>query len=125
MTEQDRKLASRAYLFYLLNITFLPGLGFLLQILLWHQTRSLCLAFASAHARQSVLASITAGVLLTAVTGLILFIGSWTSPYTWVVLILYFTLCHTTLILLGVVAYARSNGGKTFSPFHVKTWWAE
>ncbi|MBA56797.1 MAG: hypothetical protein CMK89_20270 [Pseudomonadales bacterium] len=125
MTEQDRKLASRAYLFYLFNITFLPGLGFIAQIVLWRQARSQCLAFAIEHARQSILASITAGALLTLVSGLILFIGDLASPYTWVVLILYFTLCHSSLILLGVLGFARSNGGKPFVLFQFRTWWGD
>jgi len=84
---------------------------------------STCLAFAMAHTRQSIIASITAGCALTIVTGLILIIGELSSPYTWVVLILYFTLCHTALILLGILGYARANAGKPFMFFHYATWW--
>lgn len=123
--QEDCTLASRAYLFYLLNITFLPGLAFVAQLLLWRQTRTRCLAFAVAHSRQGIIASITAGVLLTLITGLIIAIGGLNSPYTWVVLILYFTLCHTTLILLGILGYTRASAGKSFKLFHYTTWWGD
>ena len=121
--EHERKLAGQSHIFYLLNISFLPVIGFALQVILWRHTRTRRLAFAMAHTRQSIIASITAGCALTIVTGLILIIGELSSPYTWVVLILYFTLCHTTLILLGILGYARANAGKQFMFFHYATWW--
>lgn len=125
INEQERKLASRSHILYLLNISFLPVLGFVLQIVLWRYARTRCLVFAIEHARQSIIASVTAGGLLTLVTGLILTIGGFASPYTWVVLILYFTLCHSTLILLGIIGYARASAGKAFAIFRYTTWWGE
>lgn len=125
MTEQELSLARRAYVAYLLNISLLPVFAFVLQILLWRYARGHCLAYAREHARQSILASITAGSLLAFVTAGILWIGGLHSPYTWVVLILYFTLCHSTLILLGILGYARAGGGKAFRIFHIRSWWGD
>lgn len=115
--------AGRPYIFYLLNISFLPVIGFVVQLWLWQRSRSQCRVFANHHARQSILASVGAAVLLGLVSVLILAFGGLSSPYTWVTLILYFTLCHSGLIVLGVVGYARASGGKNFEFLHYSTWW--
>ena len=118
----EHSQAGWAYVWYLLNISFLPGLGFLMLLLLWQRSRKRCQVFANAHARQGIIASILAGILLTVVSTAIVLVGGLSSPYTWVILILYFTLCHSALIILGIVGYARSSAGKRFEILHFSTW---
>lgn len=124
LNEQEQKFAARAYVFYTLNITFLPVLGFLIQALLWRKARMLLLHNACLQIRDSIFASIFAGLLLAVVSVVVLFIGGLQSPYTWAFLITYFTVCHSVLILIGVLGYARISGGKPFSFFHASSWWS-
>ena len=40
--------------------------------------------------------------------------GGYHQPYTWVVLLLYFTTAHASLVLLGVLGLARAMAGQGF-----------
>jgi len=46
--------------------------------------------------------------------GLILLLGGYDQPTTWVVLILYFTCCHSALILLGVLGLVKALAGQPY-----------
>lgn len=98
---------------YLANLTVAPGIGFL--ILLWLARRHARTAstLLRCHLRQTVRASLWAGVLLLLVAALIALLGGWRSTSTWLVLILYFISCHTALILCGMFGLARALAGQT------------
>jgi uncharacterized Tic20 family protein len=61
-----------------------------------------------------VSASLWAGVMLVLVNGLIILLGGYDAPSTWVVVILYFTTIHATLILIGTLGLARAMAGKHY-----------
>jgi hypothetical protein len=105
-------LAIAAESLYLANLLALPGVAFL--VLAWLVLRAGPQAppLAAAHLRQTFAASLWAGGLLVAVNALILFLGGYRAGHTWVVLILYFTVCHSTLVLLGVVGLAKAMAGR-------------
>jgi hypothetical protein len=44
----------------------------------------------------------------------IVLLGGYRSPHTWMVLIIYFTTCHATLVLLGVLGLSRAMAGQPF-----------
>lgn len=119
----EYKLGALSYLFYTLNITLLPGIGFLVQLLLWRKAHKQFDKKAEKYIKQSILASIMSGLLLVLVSLAFLAIGGLQSPWTWMLLIIYFTLCHSCLILLGVLGFSRFNAGKPFSFFHASSWW--
>ena len=52
--------------------------------------------------------------MLVLVNGLIIFLGGYNSPSTWIVVILYFTTVHAALVLLGTFGLARAMAGKHF-----------
>ena len=66
----------------------------------------------AAHLAQTLSASIWAGALLIAANGLILLLGGYESAATWVILILYFTVCHSVLVLLGILGLAKAMAGQ-------------
>ncbi|MDR9437128.1 MAG: hypothetical protein RI563_09605, partial [Thiohalophilus sp.] len=59
-------------------------------------------------------ASLWAGVLLILANIAILLLGGYDAAYTWVVLVLYFTVVHTTLVILGTIGLAKAMAGKPF-----------
>jgi len=71
-------------------------------------------ALVRCHIKQTLNASIWAGILLVIVNGLILLLGSYSEPWTWVVLIIYFTSIHATLVLLGVVGLSKAMAGRHY-----------
>ncbi|MBN8283320.1 hypothetical protein [Zoogloea sp.] len=109
-----REIAVAAEALYLANLMLIPGLGFVALLVLWWQQRRKAPALARGHLRQTLAASVWAGVLLILANGLILLAGGYGAASTWVVVILYFTVCHSTLIFCGAIGLARALAGKPF-----------
>lgn len=97
---------------YLANLLVLPGLGFLLLSALWWRQRAQAPPLARAHLGQTLVASLWAGVLLILANALILLLGGYAGPNVWVVVILYFTVCHSALVLLGALGLAKAMAGQ-------------
>lgn len=108
---QDKSVAVQAEVLYLLNLLLLPGLAFVLLLWLAHRHRQQLSRLNRIHLHQSIYASLWAGALLMLVTLIIIGLGGFQSPYTWMLLILYFISCHSMLILFGVLGLARALAG--------------
>lgn len=102
-----------AEVLYLVNLLLAPGFGFLGLLWLAH-ARPEAPELGRCHLRQAIVASLWAAVLLLLVALLIVLLGGLHSPYTWMVLLLYFISCHTALILFGVIGLARAMAGQLF-----------
>jgi len=105
------KLASRAHLLFLLNITFLPVIAFVLLLINASSAPVTQSAFLQHHYRQSLWANIISGILLLGLSSLLLVIGDISSPYTWMTLLIYFTCIHSLLILLALYATVKTSAG--------------
>lgn len=106
--------AVMAEILYLCNISVLPIVAFVVTLIFYFRLRNRLNEFERAHFRQAIVANITAGLLLLLVGVLILVLGGFSSPYTWMVLIVYFMCCHSVLILLGVFALTRALNQKVY-----------
>lgn len=107
-------LAVAAEALYLANLLLVPGLAFLILLALYLRRGKDTPPLADCHLRQTVSASIWGGILLVAANLLIILLGGYTTPATWTIVILYFTTCHSTLVLLGVVGLAKAMAGKNY-----------
>jgi hypothetical protein len=107
-------LAILAESVYLANLLILPGLAFLVLVWIYLRHRSSSPSLARCHLRQTFTASIWAGILLLVANLIIIALGGYNSPTTWVVVILYFTTVHAALVLLGTLGIARAMSGKHF-----------
>lgn len=99
---------------YLANLLLLPGIAF--AVLAWlhlggKQERP---PLATAHLEQTFSASLWAGGLLLAISALILALGGFSGPWVWTVLITYFTICHSSLVMLGILGLAKAMAGQCF-----------
>src|SRR5690606_31068421 len=119
--EAQRRQARLAYLLYLANLSFLPGVAFIAMLVIWRSLPQRTL-FVNDHYQQTTFASIMAGVLLAMVSVVIVTAGGFGNPWTFVVLIIYFTLCHSMLLLLGVFGFTRANNGRPFEFFSIRSW---
>jgi hypothetical protein len=112
----DVGVAVAAESLYLTNLLLLPGLAFLVLLWLWRRYRRagspLGSPLARSHLAQTLSGSLWAGVLLIVANGLILLLGGYEGAYTWVVLITYFTLCHSSLVVLGAFGLAKAMAGQ-------------
>ena len=110
----DGAIAVQAEVLYLINLMLAPGLAFLGLLWLARRHGGSASALVRCHLRQTVAASVWAGTLLLAITLMIVMLGSIHAPATWMVLILYFTCVHSTLILLGVFGLVRAMAGQLY-----------
>jgi len=99
---------------YLVNLLLLPGLAFVALVVVYFRSIKRAPALASCHLRQTLSASLWAGGLLLVANISILLLGGYRSPNTWMVVIIYFTTCHATLVLLGVMGLAKAMAGQCY-----------
>jgi uncharacterized Tic20 family protein len=109
-----QSLAIAAESLYLINLLVLPGPGFLALLWLYFRRRDAAPPLARVHLRQTVSASLWAGALLIFANLLIVTLGGYDSGWTWVVVILYFTTAHTTLVVFGIFGLARALAGQPY-----------
>lgn len=107
-------IAIAAEALYLANLLLVPGLCFLALLWLYFRHRVTGSALARCHLRQTVAASLWGGVILVVVNALILLGGGWQSAHVWMYVIIYFTVGHSSLILLGMVGLAKAMAGQSW-----------
>lgn len=105
---EPRQVAVLAESLYLANLLVLPGLAFALLLLLWWRNRHTSDPLIRCHLQQTLSASIWAGIALLLVAGSMLVFALRDSMAMWVVLILYFTICHSTLVVFGALGLSRA-----------------
>ncbi len=109
-----QSLATAAEALYLANLLVLPGIAFVILMFLFLRRARTAPPLARCHLRQTVSASIWAGIMLLLVNGLIILLGGYASSTTWIIVILYFTTVHASLVLLGTVGLAKAMAGRPF-----------
>lgn len=109
-----RRIAIAAEALYLCNLLLLPLFAFVLLLILHHRYAPCADPVAGEHLHQTVSASLWAGVLLIPVPLLTLAISGLNSPGGWTITILYIVICHTSLVLTGILGLARAMAGKPF-----------
>ncbi|RDH80778.1 MAG: hypothetical protein DIZ80_17295 [endosymbiont of Galathealinum brachiosum] len=109
-TDTQVKHASNYALASFLNLTFLPGLAFI--YLLINFSKSEKNTIDHYHALLGIKLNLIAGVSLFVVSALMILLGGFESPLTWVYVITYFTFVHTVFILVAVWAIVRAWSGQ-------------
>ncbi|MER2541081.1 MAG: hypothetical protein ABTQ26_17725 [Azonexus sp.] len=107
-----QNLAVLAEALYLINLLLLPGLAFALLFGLWLKYKDSAPPLARQHLKQTTFVSLIGGFLIFTLSGLILILGGLAWEWTWVILVLYFTCIHSTLVLLGMYALIKAMNGQ-------------
>ena len=108
--ESHLKRASKAALFSLLNLTLLPVIAFVILFSIYQKTSP-----DSIDRYYSVIGiktNIFAGMALLLVSGLMILLGGFDSPWTWVYVVSYFTFVHALFILFATWTLVRSWTGE-------------
>ena len=109
-TDEEITRASNAAMAALLNLTFLPVISF---IWLVAQNKRLKNNHIDAyHAKFGIILNLCAAFFLIVVTALMIALGGFSSAWTWVYVITYFTLIHSFFIITAVWAMTRAWSGK-------------
>ena len=104
------KLATNSALMSLLNLTALPGIGFIILLFIYQKT--IPNTFGRYYASLGIKTNIWAGISLIIVTGLMILLGGFDSLWTWVYVISYFVFVHALFILYATWVLARSWTGE-------------
>ncbi|HEX6734364.1 MAG TPA: hypothetical protein VF096_06095, partial [Azonexus sp.] len=105
-------LAVLAEALFLINLLLLPVIAFAILAGLWLAYRHSAPPLARQHLYQATLVSLWGGALIVLLGGAIILAGGLHEVWTWVVLILYFTCIHSTLILFGMYALIKAMAGQ-------------
>jgi uncharacterized Tic20 family protein len=109
-----QNLAVLAEALYLINLLLLPGLAFAGLFALWLKNRDSAPPLARQHLRQTTFVSLIGGFLIVTLSGLVLALGGLDWAWTWVVLVLYFTCIHSTLVLFGMYGLIKAMSGQVW-----------
>ena len=112
--EAGKSLAVTAQSLYLLNLMLAPGLAFVLLLLLYRFNRGRADALAMNHLSQTVGVSLVGAALIIVATAVLLILGGLDSGYIWMVVILYYTFIHSSLILMGVMGLVKAMAGQHY-----------
>ncbi len=107
-------IAVAAEALFLANLLILPVLGFVLLLVLWLSTRHKAAPLALAHLQQTLSASIWAGALLIVSNVAILMLGGYEGVWLWVIVIMYFTLVHSVMLIFGAFGLSKAMAGQTW-----------
>ncbi|HEC84722.1 MAG: hypothetical protein DRR08_08450 [Candidatus Parabeggiatoa sp. nov. 2] len=99
---------------YLLNLLVIPGIAFLILVWFFFKYENNSPSLAGCHLRQTFSASIWVGLLLLLVNGVIIAAAGYNTPITWIIVIPYFIICHSALVLLGIFGLAKAMVGEKF-----------
>jgi len=106
-------LAVIAEALFLANLLILPGIAFAALFWLW-RTRTDAPPLAREHLRQTFFVSLWGGALIVLFTAAFIAFGGLQWAWTWVLVIMYFTCVHSTLVVCGMLGLARAMAGKPF-----------
>lgn len=112
MEAPGQKLAVLAEALYLANLMIAPGLAFAVLLFVYWRYALEAPPLAANHLAQTVIASVVGGLLIVGVVAAIILMGGLHSGATWVVVVLYFTLVHSSLIIAGMVGLVRAMNGR-------------
>ena len=97
---------------YLVNLMLLPGMGFLMLLWLFWKKHQGASALALNHLQQTIYASIWGGMLIIVILALILILGGIDGPYTWMIALIYFTIVHSSFIIMGMIGLIKALAGQ-------------
>ncbi len=107
--ELQLKNASNAALASLLNLTILPVVSFIALLFIYKKTQAGNIDHY--HAVLGIKINVFAALALFLVSALMILLGGFNSPWTWVYVISYFTIVHTIFIVFAIWALVRSWSG--------------
>jgi hypothetical protein len=112
--DDGRDLAVIAEGLYLANLLLIPGIAFAILLWLWLKNRNTASLLARQHLKQTTFVSLYGGLLIVLLSAAFIGAGGLYWEWTWVVVIMYFTCIHSTLVMFGMYALAKAMAGQVW-----------
>lgn len=110
--EDGRDLAIIAESLYLANLLLVPGIGFAILFWLWLKHKDTASPLARQHLKQTTFVSLYGGLMIFTLSAIVIALGGLEWEWTWVMVIMYFTCIHSTLVMFGMFALAKAMAGQ-------------
>ena len=110
--EDGRDLAIIAESLYLANLLLVPGIGFAILFWLWLKHKDTASPLARQHLKQTTFVSLYGGLMIFTLSAIVIGLGGLEWEWTWVMVIMYFTCIHSTLVMFGMFALAKAMAGQ-------------
>ena len=107
-----QNLAVLAEALYLANLLLVPGIAFAILLWLWVRNKDSAPPLARQHLKQTTFVSLYGGLLIVVLSALFIAVGGLHWEWTWVVVIMYFTCVHSTLVMFGMFGLAKALAGQ-------------
>ena len=107
-----QRLTVVAEALFLANLLVAPGIAFGVLLWLWQKHKASAPPLALQHLKQATFVSLWGGILIVSLTAFFLAVGGLYWEWTWVVVILYFTCIHSTLVMFGMFGLAKAMAGQ-------------
>lgn len=111
---EGQGLAVAAESLFLANLLLAPGLAFAAIAWLWLKRRNELPPLARCHLMQAFHVSLWGGALLAGFSIAFILLGGMDWEWTWVLVIMYFTCVHSTLVMFGILGLAKAMAGKEY-----------
>jgi len=107
-----QNLAVIAESLFLGNLLVAPGICFAVLLWLWIRNKDDAPLLARQHLKQATYVSLWGGLLIVILSALFIAFGGLHWEWTWVLLIMYFTCVHSTLVCFGAYALSKALAGQ-------------
>ena len=107
-----RDLAIIAESLYLANLLLVPGICFAILFWLWLKHKVTASPLARQHLKQTTFVSLYGGLMIFTLSAIVIALGGLEWEWTWVMVIMYFTCIHSTLVMFGMFALAKAMAGQ-------------
>jgi uncharacterized Tic20 family protein len=112
LEEDGRDLAIIAESLYLANLLLVPGICFAILFWLWLKHKDTASPLARQHLKQTTFVSLYGGLMIFTLSAIVIGLGGLEWEWTWVMVIMYFTCIHSTLVMFGMFALAKAMAGQ-------------
>ena len=109
-----QNLAVIAESLFLGNLLIAPGICFAILLWLWLRNKDDAPSLARQHLKQTTYVSLWGGILIVIISALLIALGGLDWEWTWVIVIMYFTCIHSTLVMFGAYALSKALAGQTW-----------
>jgi ABC-type multidrug transport system permease subunit len=110
--KQDNNIAILAETLFLANLLLIPIIPFLVLFYLYKKYSSKSDSVAYNHLRQTLIASVLAGVFIVLIAGVFYFFSSTSAAITWTIIITYLTCVHSVFVMLGIYGLSKAMVGQ-------------
>ncbi|MCP3852007.1 MAG: hypothetical protein GY694_17485 [Gammaproteobacteria bacterium] len=97
---------------FLANLLLIPVIPFLFLVYQFkkyaHQTDSI----AYNHLKQTLIASVLAGIFIVAIAGIFYFFSNTSAAVTWTIILTYLTCVHSVFVMMGIYGLSKAMVGQ-------------